>query len=102
MAEIHQSNKIKSIMEMKLSVGQVIAGVFTTITTVVMTMIYVQNTYETKIDSEKKYTTTQEQMKEIKGGQEVQAKLQTEIYGDVKKISGILESQMAEKSARGR
>jgi len=89
--------RIRNMLDMKLTVGQVLTGSFTTIVTVVSTVIYVQGTFETKLDADRKEVQLQNRIAKIEDGFEAQAKLQTEIYGDVKKISGILESQMAEK-----
>lgn len=99
MSEINPG-KLRNMLEMKLTVGQVLAGSFTTVVTVVSTVVYVQSTFETKIDADKKERQLQERLTKVEDGFNAQARLQTEIYGDVKKISGILESQMAEKSAR--
>jgi hypothetical protein len=100
MAELMPKGKLRNMLDMQLTVGQVLAGLFATTTSVVATVIYINATYETKVDSERKFAQTQDQIRDIKDGLATQHKLQTEIYGDVKKISGILESQMAEKMSK--
>lgn len=93
-------SKLSSMMNMKLTVGQVLAGSFTTVVTVVTIVIYIQGTFETKLDADRKDIQIQARINKVEDGFQAQSKLQTEIYGDVKKISGILESQMAEKAGR--
>ncbi len=100
MASEVTTGKLRTMLDMKLSLGQVLAGSFTTVVTVASTVIYVQGTFETKLDADKKERNMQERIVKVEDGFASQARLQTEIYGDVKKISGILEAQMAEKMVK--
>ena len=91
---------LKTMLDMKLSVGQVLAGSFTTVVTVVAVVIYVHSTFQSRTEADKEHEKIMKRVEKVEDGFASQSKVQTEIYGDVKKISGILEAQMAEKSAR--
>lgn len=90
--------KLRTMLDMKLTLGQVLAGTFTTVTTVVAIVIYAHSTFETKTDALK----IESRLDKMDDGFEASKKMQTEMYGDVKKISGILEAQMAEKVGRNK
>jgi hypothetical protein len=94
-------SKIRTMLDMKLTVGQVLSGASVTIGSVVSIMLYVNTTFETKIDAAEKDRANKSQIAEMKTSFQRYQEIQTQIYGDVKEISGILKSQIAEKTARG-
>lgn len=101
MAQDAVPSKMRSMLDMKLTVGQVLAGSFTTVITVVSTVIWVQGTFETKLDADKKERVANERMAKMESSFDSAAKLQIEIYGDVKEMHGILRDQTSSRSAHG-
>lgn len=96
------TDKLLDMLNMKLTVGQVIAGSFVTLTAVVSIVTYVHSTFQTKLEADRRDEKINKRVDKMEEGFQAQSRVQTEIYGDVKEISGILKAQMAERSGRGK
>ena len=92
MSEELVAGRIRSMLDMKLTVGQVISGSFVTVTTVVVIVVWSYSTFETKADALK----TERRVEKVEDAFAEDAKLRTEMYGDVREIKGILRGQTAE------
>jgi hypothetical protein len=88
------------MMHLKLTVGQVLAGLGVGLPMLVGTVTYVNTTFQTKADALRDRTETALEIQELRTQFNKQGDLITATYGDVRNIRGILEAQMAEKNAR--
>lgn len=87
------TSRLRHMLDLKLTLGQVLAGFFTTVTAVVTVVVYVQGTFETKIDADKRELALNNRIARVESAYEESNRNQVDILKNVSRILGILEEQ---------
>lgn len=89
----HKPGRIRNMLDIKLTVGQVLAGAFVSCTSLVGLVTYVHVTFQTKVASETEFGKLERRIEKVEDGFQDQLRLQAEISGDVKAIRAILDER---------